>query len=290
MGFLVRQDIESVLELTGLNIVELAEKLGVTRATIHNWITGRSAVTPKHLEEFYGYAYDRGIRLNKIKEQFYKEEIAMEEASHHREILLFHGAKSEIAGDLDLTHNKAINDFGDGFYAGESLEQSAMFVASYKTPSLYMLQFDPDDLKHKEFRVDQQWMLTVAYFRGRLNNFKDTQIVKDISESIKDLDYIVAPIADNRMYEIIDEFINGEITDVQCQHCLSATDLGRQYVFVSKKALANVTLLERCYLAEREKESYLYARQESYLVNRDKVKLARRQYRNQGDYIEDILK
>jgi len=36
------------------------------------------------------------------------------------------------------------------------------------------------------------------------------------------------------MFEIIDSFIEGEITDVQCQHCLSATNLGKQY---SKKKI-----------------------------------------------------
>ena len=36
-------------------------------------------------------------------------------------------------------------------------------------------------------------------------------------------------------FEIIDRFIDGEITDVQCQHCLSATNLGKQYVFIGIK-------------------------------------------------------
>ena len=92
------------------------------------------------------------------------------------------------------------------------------------------------------------------------------------------------------MFEIIDSFIAGEITDVQCQHCLSATNLGMQYVFISEKALSHITLLERCYLSELEKKDYLSSRQEGFKMNTDKVKLAKKQYRNQGEYIEDILK
>ena len=91
------------------------------------------------------------------------------------------------------------------------------------------------------------------------------------------------------MFEIIDQFIDGEITDIQCQHCLSATNLGMQYVFTSDKALSRIQLLERCYLTDSEKEMYLNSRRESFRMNMDKVKLARRQYRNQGEYIEDIL-
>lgn len=152
-----------------------------------------------------------------------------------------------------------------------------------------MLKFNPENLKCKKYNVDREWMLTIAYFRGRLEEYQDTETVKKLAETAKNVDYIVAPIADNRMFEIIDSFIDGEITDIQCQHCLSATNLGLQYVFVSERALSHVTLLERCYLTEAEKEMYLYSRQESFKMNMDKVKLAKKQYRNQGEYIEDIL-
>ena len=92
------------------------------------------------------------------------------------------------------------------------------------------------------------------------------------------------------MFEIIDSFIDGEITDVQCQHCLSATNLGNQYVFVNDKALSQLKILRHCYLAPDEKEYYLSNKREESRVGNDKVKVARRQYRGQGEYIEDILK
>ncbi len=90
-------------------------------------------------------------------------------------------------------------------------------------------------------------------------------------------------------FEIIESFIDGEITDVQCQHCLSATNMGKQYVFISEKALDNITLLERCFLTDSEKEMYLDTKQKGFQTNMDKVKLARKKYRNQGRYIEEIL-
>ena len=127
-----------------------------------------------------------------------------------------------------------------------------MFVATYNGASIYMLKFDPSGLVCKRYVVNREWMLTIAYYRGRLEAYKDTPIVKEIAQARDGIDYIIAPIADNRMFEIIDSFIDGEITDVQCQHCLSATNPGMQYVFVSNNALQNVTLLERCYLADIE--------------------------------------
>ncbi len=285
MEFLVTNDIESTLEIMDYTMEKLADELGVSRITISNWINNKSAISEKHMDEFYNYVFRQGIRLNKIKEQFYREDMV-----RNNEVLLFHGAKTKIEGRLRLDCNKRINDFGNGFYCGESLEQSAMFVATHKNSSLYMLKFRPDNLKCRVYSVDREWMLTIAYYRGRLKEYGDTEIVKQLAKSTEEIDYIVAPIADNRMFEIIDSFIEGEITDIQCQHCLSATNLGMQYVFVSERALSQIELLERCYLAEVEKEDYLNSRQASFRVNLDQVKLARKQYRNRGEYIEDIMK
>ena len=285
MNYLVTTDIESILEIADISMEKLAKELNVSRVTISNWVNHRTAISEANMAEVYRFAYRKGIRLNKIKEQFYREDMVGED-----EVLLFHGAKTRIEGDLRIDMNKSINDFGNGFYCGESLEQSAMFVANQKDSSLYILKFQSADLCYKRYMVDREWMLTIALHRGRLEKFKDSTIVTQLKKSLEGIDYIVAPIADNRMFEIIDQFIDGEITDIQCQHCLSATNLGMQYVFLTEKALSHITLLERCYLSVLEKEAYLTARHESFGINQDKVKLARKQYRNQGEYIEDILK
>ena len=285
MDYQVYQDLESILEILELTQEELATAIGVSRVTANNWLSRKTAISDGNAKILYEYAFRKGIRLNKIKEQFYNEDFVSD-----GETLLFHGSKTGIEGEIDLRHNKRINDFGDGFYCGESLEQSAMFVASYPGSSLYMLKFNGKGLKKRVFHVDRDWMLMVAFFRGGLKEYEDSKMIKKLVTANNGIDYIVAPIADNRMFEIIDSFIDGEITDVQCQHCLAATNLGNQYVFTTQKALDHITLLEKCYLSEPEKEFYLASRQESFKMNMDKVKLARKQYRNQGEYIEDILK
>ncbi|MBR0428489.1 MAG: DUF3990 domain-containing protein [Lachnospiraceae bacterium] len=281
MEFKVIEDIYSFLEISGMTTMELADALEVSRVTISNWLNGNKAISVKHMDSFYEYVFRKGVRLNCIKEQLYREDYL-----HRNEVLLFHGAKTELDGPLRVDCNKRLNDFGNGFYCGESLEQSAMFVATQPQSTLYMLLFDPDGLRMKRYYVDREWMLTIAYYRGRLQQYEDLPLVRQLKAAREQVDYIVAPIADNRMFEIIDEFIDGEITDEQCQHCLSATNLGNQYVFVSQAAIEHVTLLEKCYLTVSEKERYVQSRKDGFNINRDKVKLARRQYRNQGLYIE----
>ncbi|MCR5150455.1 MAG: DUF3990 domain-containing protein [Clostridiales bacterium] len=236
------------------------------------------------MNAFYNFAFNNGVRLNKIKEQLFKEDCK------NNSVILFHGAKSNIEGQISTEYSKAANDFGKGFYCGESLEQSAMFVANYPESSLYILEFKKSGLKSARLNVDRDWMLLIAYFRNRLTEYSGHPVILNLLSEIKGADYIIAPIADNRMFEIIDSFIDGEITDEQCRHCLSATNLGNQYVFLTNKALSNLRILRHCFLASDEKKYYLASKREESRIGNDKVKIARRQYRGQGQYIEEILK
>lgn len=282
--FDIATDIEIVQELLGITVAELAERIGVAERTIFNWKEKPEQAARKNIEKFYDYAFSKGIRLNIIREQFSREECPR----GHK--ILFHGSKTYIDGALSVDRGKEGNDFGKGFYCGESMEQSAMFVSGYPDSSLYIAQFDPTGLKRVLLGVDRDWMLMIAYFRRKLDSYADHPIIRNLLSRLDGVDYIIAPIADNRMFEIIDSFIDGEITDVQCQHCLSATNLGNQYVFVTPKAVQQVKLLHHCYLAKAEKTAYLSSKAAEQKVSNDKVKIARKQYRGQGDYIEDILK
>ena len=284
VGFGFDVDLEIVMDLLNISADEIAENIGVTPMTISRWLQNESQASRSNKDGFYNFGFAHGIMLNKIKEQLAKEECPNDS------IILFHGAKTYIDGKITLDRSKLTNDLGKGFYCGTSLEQSAMFVSTYQEPSLYILSFKKDDLKHIKLNVDRDWMLMIAYFRKRLGQYSDHPIIQDLLKKLVNVDYIIAPIADNQMFEIIDSFINGEITDIQCQHCLSATDLGDQYVFITQRSLDNITILKRCYLSPSEKRYYISHKQESSRIGNDKVKVARKQYRNQGQYIEDILK
>lgn len=282
--FALCTDIEIVMDLLNITATELADNIGVTSTTISRWRKNEEQVSESNLNAFYNFAFRKKIRLNKIKEQLFKEDCG------GNSTILFHGAKTYIDGRISIEKSKNTNDFGRGFYCGESMEQSAMFVANYPESSLYILEFDKSDLSYTQLKVDRDWMLLIAYFRNKLTNYANHPIILDLLSKLEGVDYIIAPIADNRMFEIIDSFIDGEITDIQCQHCLSATNLGNQYVFVTDKALSRLHILRHCYLSSDEKSYYLSYKQEESRIGNDKVKVARKQYRGQGEYIEDILK
>ena len=160
--FALCTDIEIVMELLDITARDLAESIGVTPTTISRWRKNEEQVSSSNLSAFYNFAFGKGIRLNKIKEQLFKEDCSSNST------ILFHGAKTYIEGQISIEKSKSTNDFGRGFYCGESLEQSAMFVASYPESSLYILEFDKTDLSYTQLNVDRDWMLLIAFFRNKL--------------------------------------------------------------------------------------------------------------------------
>ncbi len=283
MFFNISEDMKIVRELLNITQEELADELNVEPLTIKRIENGITNTSKRTLDLFYDFIYKKKIYLNKIKEMFYKEELT-------KEILLFHGAKSTIIGNIDINKGRKNNDFGQGFYCGESYEQSASFVENFENSSVYYFSLDVTGLRSLKYAVDRDWMLTIAYFRGTLNEYKDSTVIKNLISRLEGVDYVVAPIADNKMFRIIDSFINGEITDEQCKHCLAATNLGFQYVLLNDNAISRLKMLECCYLSNEERNHYRKIKLEDNKISDDKVKLARIQYRGKGLYIDEILK
>ena len=283
MDYNFADDLRAIREILGYTQFEIAEQIGVEQVTISRNELRKTNPSNQLLERVYNFAFDKKIQLNRLKEMLWIEKLPL----NHK--LLFHGAKRIIEGPLNVHVGRINNDFGQGFYTGETYAQAISFVSGYNGSSVYYLDFNSQNLKCKEYQVNQEWMMTIAYYRGALDKYKDHAIITRIIKDSRNCDYIIAPIADNRMFKIIDSFIQGEITDEQCKHCLAATNLGKQYVFVSDLAISQLKIVERVYLADNEKNYYKEMRSSDSKLGEDKVKLARIQYRGKGKYIDEIL-
>lgn len=275
--------LKAIREILGYAQSEIAEQLWVEQVTISRNELNKTKPSNQLLERVYNFVFDKNIQLNRLKEMLWIEKLP----SNHK--LLFHGAKGIIERPLSVHVGRINNDFGQGFYTGETYAQAISFVSGFKDSSVYYLDFDNQNLKSKEYFVDQEWMMTIAYYRGALDNYKNHKIVQKIIKDSRNCDYIIAPIADNRMFKIIDSFIQGEITDEQCKHCLAATNLGKQYVFVSDLAISQLKIVEHVYLSDNEKNYYKKIRSSNSKLADDKVISARIQYRGKGKYIDEIL-
>lgn len=284
MQYNFRDDLKAIRAILGLTQAEIASKIGIERITISRNELGKTTPSVKLLEQIYSFAFKNNIKLNKLKEMLWLDNL---ENGHK---LLFHGAKSEIIGEPGINRSRKNNDFGQGFYTGEKYEQAISFISGFDKSCIYLIDFFDAGLTHKQYKVDQEWMMTIAYYRGALEEYKHHPIVKRLAEKSRLYDYIIAPIADNRMFQIINSFIYGEITDEQCKHCLTATNLGFQYVFITEKSLKHLKLVERCYVSDKERQYYKNLRSSDTRLSDDKVKLARIKYRGKGHYIDEILK
>lgn len=250
MEFNFSTDIKLIRNFENLSQEELADILDIEQNRIASYEANKIYPSKQLLENFYSYAYKKDIHLNKLKEMNYLENIS----SNHK--LLFHGAKDEITSNIDIYHSRFNNDFGNGFYARESYTQSASFVSAFESSIVYILDFDTSNLIYHQYNVDTDWMMTIAYYRETLNEYEQTEYIQKLVKESSICDYIIAPIADNRMFRIINSYISGEITDEQCKHALAAINLGYQYVFKTDKAVKQIKIVEKLYLSKEEKKQF----------------------------------
>lgn len=283
MNYNFDKDFKAIRDVLDISQKEFAKVLDTEQKTISNIESKDSYPSKTIVESAFTYAFKKDVKINKLKELLCRDNLS------HNEKLLFHGSKGEIKGDIDVNFGRGNNDFGKGFYTGESYEQAVSFISTYDDPIVYFMSFDDSDLKCKRYSVDREWMMTIAYYRESLEEYENHPLIEKIIKESRDCDYIIAPIADNKMFETINEFIEGNLTDEQCKHCLAATNLGMQYVFLTEKAASRLKIVERCYVCDKEREYYKKIKEDYRKLGNDKVKLAKAQYRGIGKYIDEVL-
>ena len=282
----VSKEIIVLCETLNLTEKELGSELGVTYESVNNWKHNRKTIDETNIERLYSYAYTQDIKFNLIYEQ-----LLVEEHQDKDVIVLFHGAKKVLSLPLNIIANsKTRNDFGLGFYLGTSFEQAANYISFLNVNKVYAFKLNLKNLKIVKFEVNTDWMLAIAYYRGWIEEYKDSPKVLNIIKEVEAADVIIAPIADNRMFDIINEFVENTITDEQCKHALAATNLGYQYVLKSNKALNQIDLLQEMFVCKEEKKHCTDARISLTNNGLQKVKVARIEYKNKGKYIEELLK
>ena len=284
-NFKLKSDIQVIEDILDVSDIQLAKNAGLQLNEITNILTDKSVVASKEqMESIYNYAFNNNLYMNDLKWQMYSDEYTSKDMK-----VLCHGSRTMINGKLRLDANGDSNDFANGFYCGENVKQAGMFVSSEPDSSLYIVASNIEQLEIRNFFINADWMVAVAYYRDTLGDYINHPMVQDIVESVESHDLIVAPIADNRMFEIIDQFINGELTDKQCSHALSASQLGYQFVFRTQKALDSIEILERCYLCSSEKAYYNRSNERESNTSLNKSILAKKFYSNEGKYISELL-
>ena len=280
MKYNVSNDLKFISSFLSITYDRLANLMDIPFETISRIVNESLYPSDDLLEKIYSFIFDKGIKLNQIKVEAYKRK---------HNVLLFHGSKSIVVGKPSFEYSRKNVDFGVGFYLGDNYEQSLEFISQTKQGNLYVFSCDYKGLKILELDVSLDWMLYIAYCRQRLEEYSDTAKYQSIKDMLNDYDVVIAPIADNRMFTTIDDFVNSAISSKQAMHALKDLSLGKQIVFKTKKALKRLKMLETLYVCKKEKALAKEKKiqkifdSESYIVNAYKT------YKRQGLYIEEIF-
>lgn len=274
----IKEDIDFILESEKMNILEFSEKTKVSRTTLDS-ISKNTNPRDDVYEKIYSYAYENKYRINSVKEDLIKEKY---------QNVLFHGSKKGLS-EITIIGARENCDFGKGFYLGETYSQALSFVCEMDKSSVYSFKYTLENLNIKRFQCDLAWMIAICYYRGKLRDYSSNPIVDKIVTEIEMADVVIAPIADNKMFYVMAQFIDGEINADVALHSLSASKLGFQFVFKTEKSLNNLVPIEKYYISLPEREDCRkLLNDRSYEID-TKLKLAKREFRA-GLYIEEILK
>ena len=181
------KDIRSRLNLSQ---TELADKLGVSFATVNRWEKGHRTPSQIALGNIKRLCADNKIDYT----QFEGNSII----SSDEVVTLYHGSKSGIVGDIAPSSREHC-DFGKGFYMGTEKAQPLTLICNYPDAKLYTVNVDLSGLKILDIEVGIDWALLVAYNRGKMDSVKGTAIYNRIAEMADGCDMLIGFIANDRM-------------------------------------------------------------------------------------------
>lgn len=279
--------IKAIRNHTGLSQQELAERLGVTFATINRWENAKAAPNRLAQSKLYDFCKEMNIPVYDMLIQKIWDEANALQISDDR-IVLFHGSKSGIAGRIaPISREKC--DFGAGFYMGTEPMQPLTLICDYEKAKFYIVSISLDNLRTLDVPADLDWAMIVAYNRGKMDSIKGTAMYEKYRMLCEGNDIMIGSIANDRMFYVLDNFFQGNITDLALVKSLSALQFGRQYVAVTQTGCDAVRIEKEIPLSYLEKR---FLRDVSEANRVKGVSMADdicKNYRREGVFFDEII-
>ena len=206
------------------------------------------------------------------------------------ELILYHGSRGGIVDEIKPI-SRIRCDFGKGFYMGTNPEQVKGLVVEDTSPVFYTLrlklsEIDPDDILVLE---EKDWVYAVLANRGKVDDFNDLEIAKNILEKCKNYDFIIGAIADDRLNEAMRRFADNGLTDEGLSACLNHVDYGFQVVAKTEKACKMIEIISERDFNENEIEGIRKYVKEKRDEGKAVVKKMAREYLRKGKYLSEII-
>lgn len=275
--------IKAIRTVANMNQEQFASSLGTTPLSINRWENGKTLPNRMAQTQLYNFCKERSIDVAKliVDTKAY--------ADTDNRLILYHGSKKGITGDVAPISREEC-DFGRGFYMGTGTLQPLTLICNEDKPKFYAVELDLTGLKVLTVDVGMDWAMLIAYHRKEMESAKGTAVYEKYAHMADGYDVIIGYIANDRMYTELFRFFNKTLTDVALIHCLSALDLGKQYVAISEKACRQIKILKEEPLSPLElallKDMSAERRKEGVaLAEEIEVK-----YRREGKFFDEILR
>lgn len=264
----------------GLNQEQLAMQLGVSPVSVNRWENGKAKPTAMAQNKLYEICKESEINL---------ADYIVKNCMTEDDLVLYHASRKGINGIIQpVSRSKC--DFGQGFYMGTEAIQPLTLVCNEDKPKFYQVKMNPEGLKVLNVEVGLDWAMLIAYFRGYMKGEEDTSVYEKYSHMADGYDVITGYIANDRMYQVLNDFFERRITDTALIASLSALNLGKQYVAITQKACDQIQILEEKSLNRLE---LLVLKDRSEIRRREGISLAERcviEHRRDGRFFDEILK
>ena len=279
--------VKRIREYLNLSQKEFAEKLGTSFATINRCENGHNKLSRLAQESLIKLCDENDVPVF----DFIIEKIEAEGkkcALDDDRMLLFHGSKSGIEGTIKAS-SRSECDFGKGFYMGTIPRQPLTLVCSFPKSKFYIVSAPKKIANGYNFNDDIEWAMYIAFNRKKMEAAKGSAIYQKYHTLIQGYDYAIGSIANDRMYRVLDDFFEGTVTDAALISCLSALNLGKQFVCLNDEACKQIKIEKEIPLSYFEKEiiqkvSAEYRKQGLKLTD-DMYK----KYRREGKYFDELL-
>lgn len=279
--------IKDIREKTGLSQNDFGEQLGVSFSTVNRWENGKAYPNKMAQMGLHDLAEKYNVDMAKLIYDRIEKEAESIKLENGR-VLLYHGSKSGIEGKITPT-SRAKCDFGKGFYMGTVPEQALTLICDYDQSKFYIVSIEMKGLSSLKINPDLDWAMFVAYNRGRMDEIKETSYYQKYTEYAKKYDVIIGNIANDRMFFVLDNFFQGNVTNQALVGSLSALKLGEQYVAVTQEACDSIKIEKEIELSFLERKCL----QEISEKNRSKgVSLANeicKEHRRDGLFFDEII-
>lgn len=261
---------------------KFASLLGTKALTINRWETNKSVPS--------------ALAINQILNLIDKYEIDISSflinnhqlSNDNKSLILYHGSKSGISFPIK-PNSRTECDFGSGFYLSDNALQALTLVCNEKSPVFYTFSVNLSNLKILNLDLNITWALLISFYRGYMNIIKDSDIYKKYSNLCNEYDVVSGYIADDRMYKVMKNFFDGQITDIALISSLSSLDLGKQYVCKNQSTCDKLIMIKEEKLSTLElallkKQSI--SNRDAAIKQLDDILI---KYRRVGKYFDEII-